>query len=101
MPPAPQLGYPDSVAIELSLDRGQCHGVVIHSEDAVTAPFVLRAPYAVWKSVVRGELDPLLAVTRGEITVKGSLSTLMMHAKAAIALLACAKAVPTEFPDEG
>ena len=97
---APELGYADAVAVELMLDRGRCHGAVIRHPDAVTAPFTLRAPYATWKLVMRGELDPLAGVTRGRIRVKGSLATLMMHARSASALCACARAVPTRFPDE-
>ena len=97
---APELGYAEPVAVELSLDRGRCHGAVIRHADAVTAPFVLRAPYATWKLVMRGELDPLAGVTRGKIGVKGSLATLMMHARSASALCACAREVPTRFPDE-
>ena len=98
---APELGYAEPVAVELSLDRGRCHSAQLRARDAVTAPFILTAPYAVWKSVVRGELDPLVGVTRGKITVQGSLATLMMHAKSASALCACARAIPTAFPDEG
>ena len=98
---APEFGYPHSVAVELTLDRGRCHNAVIVTGNAVAAAIVLTAPYQVWKSVVKGELDPLVGVTRGKIAVKGSLATLMMHAKAATALVACARAVPTEFPDEG
>lgn len=98
---APEFGYPDSVAVQLTLDRGRCHVAEIRPTDAVSASIILSAPYQIWKSVVKGELDPLLGVTRGSIAVKGSLATLMMHAKAATALVACAKAVPTEFPDEG
>jgi putative sterol carrier protein len=101
MQAAPEFGYPDSVAVELTLDRGRCHAAEVRAADAVTAAIVLKAPYAIWKSVVQGELDPLLGVTRGKIAVKGSLATLMIHAKAATALVACARAVPTEFPDEG
>lgn len=97
---APELGYAEPVAVELTLDRGRCHDAVIRHPDAVTAPFVLRAPYATWKLVMRGELDPLAGVTRGKIGVKGSLATLMMHARSASALCACARAVPTRFPDE-
>jgi len=97
---SPELGYPEPVAVELTLDRGRCHGAVIRHPDAVTAPFVLRAPYATWKLVMRGELDPLAGVTRGKIGVKGSLATLMMHARSASALCGCARAVPTRFPDE-
>jgi putative sterol carrier protein len=97
---APELGYPDSVAVELTLNRGRCHAAEIRSASTVSATIVLTAPYDTWKSVVKGELDPLLGVTRGKIAVKGSLATLMMHAKAAAALVAVARTVPTEFPDE-
>ena len=90
--PAPEFGYNETVAVELTLDRGRCHSADIRARDAVTAPFVLTAPYAVWKSVVKGELDPLVGVTRGKITVQGSLGILMMHAKSAAALCACAPA---------
>lgn len=100
MHPAPEFGYPHSVAVELTLDRGRCHDAVIRSGDDVGASIVLTAPYQTWKSVVRGELDPMLGVTRGTIAVKGSLTTLMLHASAATALVACARAVPTQFPDE-
>lgn len=96
----PELGYPEPVAAELSLDRGRCHGAALCHLDAVTAPFVLRAAYTTWKAVVRGELDVIAAVVQRRISVRGSLATLMMHARAATALVACARAVPTRFPDE-
>lgn len=98
--PAPELGFAESVAVELQLDGGRCHAATIVTADAVTAPLALTAPYPVWKSIVRGELDPMAGVTRGLIAVRGSLTTLMLHARAATALVACAKAVPTEFVDE-
>lgn len=100
MESAPQFGYPEPVAVELALDRGRCHGASLRARTEVTAPFVLTAPYATWKSVVRGELDPLVGVTRGRIAVQGSLATLMLNAKSAAALVSCARAVPTTFPDE-
>jgi putative sterol carrier protein len=89
------------VGVELTLDRGRCHKAVIVVGTEVGAAIVLTAPYQIWKAVVKGDLDPLAGVTRGKIAVKGSLATLMMHAKAATALVTCARAVPTEFPDEG
>lgn len=98
--PAPEFGYPETVAVELTLDRGRCHSATILPRESVTAPFVLTAPYPVWKSVVKGELDPLVGVTRGKISVQGSLATLMLNARSATALVACARAVPTLFPDE-
>ena len=98
--PAPAFGYADPVAAELVLDRGTCRAATVLAPGAVTAPFVLRATYDVWKKVVRGELDPVAAVISGRIKLTGAVMTLMMHTRAARALLACAALVPTEFPDE-
>jgi putative sterol carrier protein len=98
--PAPELGYPEPVAAELTLDRGRCRGAELRALDAVTAPFVLTASYATWKSIVHGGLDVISAVVQRRVTVQGSLVTLMLHTKAAIALVACARRVPTRFPDE-
>ena len=96
----PEFGYAEAVAVELALDRGNCHGAVIMSPTAVTAPFVLSAPYATWKRIATGELDPIVAVTRGLLKVRGAITTLMLHARAATALCACARDVATAFPDE-
>lgn len=97
---APEFGFSQEAAVEFALDRGTCHSATVLDPSAVTAPFVLRAPYAVWKRIVRGLTDPVLAVAMRQVTLQGSLSTLMMHAGAAKALVACARSVPTHFPDE-
>lgn len=96
----PELGYPEAVAVELELHRGECRGAQIRTADAVSAPFVLRAAYVTWKAVATGTLDPLVGVARGLIKVHGSLTTLLMHASAATALCGCAQGVATRFPDE-
>jgi putative sterol carrier protein len=92
-----RLGFPEDVAIELQLDRGDCSGASVMSPVDVTAPFVLRADYATWKDVVLGVLDPLVAVTKGRVTLTGKLTTLLLHARAAKAMVACAQRVPTQF----
>lgn len=97
---APEFGYPDAIAMQLHLERGRCHSAALLAPDAVTAPVALRAPYAVWKSVARGELDPVVAVTGGKFRVSAGAMTLMTQPRAATALVACARAVPTAFPDE-
>jgi putative sterol carrier protein len=96
----PTLGYPADTAVEFDLNRGTCASVRVLDPSATTAPFVLRAPYAVWKRIVHGALDPVMAVALRQVTLRGSLSTLMLHAGAAKALVACARLVPTHFPDE-
>ena len=94
-----RLGYPEDVAVELQLNRGDCGRATVMSPAEVTAPFVLRADYATWKEMVLGELDPLVAVTRRRVTFTGKLTTLLLHAKAAKAMVACAQRVPTRFVD--
>ena len=96
----PALGYADDVALEFTLDRGTCTSVLLLAPSDITAPFVLRAPYAVWKKVVRGLTDPVMAIALKKIAFHGSLTTLMLHVGAAKALIACARTVPTHFPDE-
>lgn len=97
---APELGYSVDAAVEFDLHRGTCTAVRVLVPSAISAPFVLRAPYAVWKKVVKGLTDPVIAVALRRIAFEGSLATLMMHAGAAKALVACARSVPTRFPDE-
>lgn len=97
---APELGYPHDASAEFALQRGSCASARILAPSQVTAPFVLRAQYAVWKRVVRGITDPVMAIVLKQIEFEGSLITLMMHAGAAKALVACARTVPTHFPDE-
>lgn len=97
---APHFGYADDTAVEFGLDRGTCTSVRVLTVSEISAPFVLRASYTVWKRVVRGLTDPVMAVALRQIAFHGSLSTLMMHAGAAKALVACARSVPTQFPDE-
>lgn len=98
---APEYGYADDVAVQLELDRGVCTGAQVLAPAHVTAPFTLRAAYATWKQLVTGALDPMTAVTFGKVSLTGSLATLMMHVRAARALVECARAVPATYPDEG
>ena len=63
------------------------------------APFIFRAPYDGWKRLVRGELDPIIGVVKGEITMTGSMSALMLHSRAAKALVEVVRTVPTALDD--
>lgn len=94
------FGYPEDVAVRLDLAGGDCRDARIVSASDAEAPFVLRGPYGVWKRIVRGELDPVAAVVMQELALEGSLHTMLMHAKSAKALVACAQRVPTTYPDE-
>lgn len=98
---APHLGFPRDVALLLRLEAGRCvHARVLPASEA-NADFVLRAPYATWKALVRGQLEPMSALLRGRVQlVHGSLPRLIVHARAARALVRCAARVDMVFPDE-
>jgi len=96
----PEFGYASDTAVEFALDRGICTAATVVDPAGLRAPFVLRARYAVWKRIVRGVTDPVMALILRQVSLHGSFSTLMLHAGAAKALVACARRVPTEFPDE-
>lgn len=96
----PSYGYPQPVAVQFTLDRGHCSAAVIMPPHTVSATFVLRADYETWKEVARDGLDPIVAVTQGRVKFTGPLGTLLMHAKAASALVGAARVVPTGFPDD-
>lgn len=101
MQPRPDLGIAEERAVEVELDRGHCGAARAIAGAEVTADIALRGDYDTWKRIVRGELDPVSAVTMGRLKlVRGSLTTLMLYTGAARALVACAAAVPTRFPDE-
>lgn len=98
--PAPGLGYPQGAGILLELDRGRCNGASVHEADKVSAPFVVRGEYATWIQIIKGELDPITAITRKRLQLEGSLATIMLHARSAKILVSCATLVPTTFPHE-
>lgn len=101
VPARPELGIATDTAVEVDLDRGHCHAARAVPAAKATAPFVLRGEYETWKRIVRGELDPVFAVSTGKLRLeRGALTTLLLHTRSARALVACARMVPTVFPDE-
>jgi putative sterol carrier protein len=96
----PAFGYPEDLAVVLDLHRGDCRGAALLPATQAAAPFTVRGEYAVWKRVLLGDLDPISAIMTRALTLEGSLVTMMAHSRAAKALVRCAAAVPTIFPDE-
>jgi len=86
-------------AVQVDLDAGTCLSAEALAPDAVTAPFVLSAGLAKWKRVFMEEADPIAAVVKGDIRLtRGSIGTLMLHARGAKALLQCARQIETVWP---
>ena len=95
----PGPGVTSGAAVQVDLEAGTCLSAASITPDAVTAPFVLAADLATWKDIVSGASDPIMAVVRGKVKLaRGSLATLMMHARGAKALVACAQQIDTLWP---
>lgn len=97
---APQLGYAEDTALLVELEDGECRRAELVDAAKLDAPFVISGPYEVWKQVVRGKLDPIAAIMRRQMRLRGSIATLVQHLGTAKALVECAALVPTSFPDE-
>jgi putative sterol carrier protein len=97
--PEPAAGLPAAAAVDFDLAAGGCRGARATTPEGAEASVVLRGSYATWEAVVRGELDPVAAVTSGRLAVeRGSFMTLMPLVAPARALLAAARTVPLEPP---
>lgn len=96
----PEHGYAQPIAVQFTINKGNCTAAEIMPPHTVSATFVFRADYDTWKRVAQDELDPIAAVTQGRIRFTGPLGTLLMHTKAATALVGAARAVPTQYPDD-
>jgi putative sterol carrier protein len=92
-------GVEAGAAVQVDLVAGTCRSAESISPDAVTAPFVLSATLASWKRMLIDNLDPITAVAKGDIRLtRGSIGTLMLHARGAKALLQCARQIETAWP---
>lgn len=100
----PDKSVPDDVYSWLDLWHGRCRAIEMlqgpQDPKAASAQFTISAPYSRWKSVMRGELDPVKAMMQGKMKVKGDLPTIVRYVQAANVLVALAGQVPTEFVDE-
>jgi putative sterol carrier protein len=98
----PDKGMPDEVWMWLDLWHGECRDsrYGIPAAEGEKAKFIIRAPYARWKEVIKKELDPVKGMMQGKLKLKGDLPTIVRYVKAANELVNLTGSVPTEFIDE-
>ena len=93
-----------SFAVYGRQDRGRIAGVrVLADPDEIwelEPAYVVRAPYEVWKALVRGD-DPIGAALSGRVKVQGNLEALVRRAGYRHVLEAALGCIETEFADEG
>jgi hypothetical protein len=97
-------GWPSATALYGEHREGRIAGVrVLADEDDVLeiAPaYVLRAPYGVWRELLRGG-DPVRAALSGRVRVEGDLEALVRRVSYRRVVDAALAAVLTELPDQG
>lgn len=97
----PDKGVSTDLWARLDLWHGEClDGGMVSADVGRRAAYVIRAPYSLWKVVLRGDLDPVRAMMQGKLKLQGDLPTIVRYARAANELVRLAMTVPTEFLDE-
>jgi putative sterol carrier protein len=88
-------------SVLLDLWHGECRDArAAEPSDLERAPFLLRAPAAVWKRVLEGDLDPLLAVMSGKLELaRGSVASLVPYSRASKELVLAARRIDATFPE--
>lgn len=94
------VGLIGPVAVEVTLDRGLCNNARIISPDACVATYVFRGDYTAWLEVLRGAMEPVAAVMRGQIRLTGDVASLMAQGSALTALVRCAQSVTRLVSDQ-
>jgi putative sterol carrier protein len=96
----PAAGIAAAAAVDFDLAAGGCRSARATTPEDARADVVLRGDLATWAAVLRGDVDPVAAVTSGRLEIaRGSMFALFPLVGPARALLAAARAVPTELPD--
>lgn len=96
--PAEALSQPAGMVLDVH--QGECRNAryVEGVEDPEDAEFVLVAPYARWKDVIEGRLDPIKGMMDGKLRLtRGHLPTIIRFVESARQLVVSASRVPTEF----
>lgn len=85
----------EAAAAFLDLAGGSCRGArVAAADDEAAARIVIAADEASWQRVLSGEVDPVVGLLRGVLTLeKGSVMTMLPHQAGARALLKAAARV--------
>jgi putative sterol carrier protein len=98
----PALRIAEDTALWLDVHQGECRDCrLMPASEATAASFIIVAPYALWKTVIRGELDPTKGMMQGRLKLtKGHMPTMVKYVQASKELVASTARVPTTFRDE-
>lgn len=93
--------FPRAVAVHAEQEGGRIARFrILPDEDdilEIEPGYVIRAPYGVWKALLRGG-DPVKAALSGQVKVEGDLEALVRRSEYRRVVDAALAAVPTELP---
>jgi hypothetical protein len=98
------VGFPREVAAYGRNVGGRVDARLLDDADGLLElepAYVVRAPYGLWKQLLRGTLDPVKAAMSGRLKVEGDLERLVRQASFRYVTDAALRELETEFPDEG
>jgi putative sterol carrier protein len=88
-----------NVYMYLDVYHGQCRQAFVPDDYTSLNPeFWISGSVSAWKEVTEKNMDPLKALLTRKLSLKGSMSKVMRHAKAAQALVNCSTSFETKFP---
>jgi putative sterol carrier protein len=93
-------GLAQPAGVVLDVHEGECRSArfVEGVDDPEDAEFVIVAPYARWRDVIEGRLDPIKGMMEGKLRLtRGHLPTIIRFVESARELVVSAARVPTEF----
>jgi putative sterol carrier protein len=98
----PSLGIPDDMGLWLDVHGGECREIkYLPAADVQAAPYVIVAPYAMWKAIIKKEIDPIKAMMQNKVKLtKGNMPTIVRYVNSSRQLVESTSRVPTKFRDE-
>lgn len=98
----PALHIDHDTALWLDVHGGECREVkLMTAEEAHAAAFVIVAPYAMWKTIIKREIDPIKAMMQNKVKLtKGHMPTIVRYVNSSRQLVESTSRVPTKFRDE-
>ena len=98
----PGLRIEEDTALWLDVHQGECRDCrLMTAKEAEAAPFMIVAPYALWKLVIKRELDPTKGMMQGKLKLtKGHMPTMVKYVTASKELVESTSRVETKFRDE-
>jgi putative sterol carrier protein len=82
----------------MDLWHGACRDAYEVTEPAQAAAFTITAPYAVWRKVLEGDLDPIRGIVSRQLKLQGNMMQVLKSPRAAVELVNCCGRIDTSWP---